>query len=149
MRNWDDDDSLAADLADALQAANDIPPQFLEAGKAAFAWRTIDADLAELTFDSAETASRGMRAGGAAYRSLTYAGREVTIGLEVTTDGLHGQVAPPQAGKLEVRQRDGSSLSVDVDEVGWFQIRPRPPGMFRLHLRTARGLFIVTEWMVL
>ena len=32
--------------------AEAVPPEFVEAGKNAFAWHNIDAELAQLTYDS-------------------------------------------------------------------------------------------------
>jgi hypothetical protein len=47
---------------------------------------------------------------------------------------------------MELRPVEGASRAVLVDEVGWFLIRPRPQGMVQLHLRTASGLSVLTEW---
>ena len=45
MRNdWDDDRLLAA-LGQALKAREAVPSWFIEAGKNAFAWHNIDAEL--------------------------------------------------------------------------------------------------------
>ena len=46
------DDELLAALGRALQAQEVVPDAVLEAAKGAYAWRTIDAELAALTFDS-------------------------------------------------------------------------------------------------
>ena len=52
-QQWGDDDHLLAALGEAVRAARAVPPEFTAAGQAAFTWRTIDAELAALTFDSA------------------------------------------------------------------------------------------------
>lgn len=70
----------------------------------------------------------------------------LTIELEVTDTALVGQVVPPQPGELTLRRRDGSTRTVPIDDVGWFHLRPRPAGRFQLHLRTADGVSVVTEW---
>ena len=46
---WDDDVALLSDLGRALQQDADVPESVRDAGRAAFAWRTIDAELIELT----------------------------------------------------------------------------------------------------
>ena len=51
MRDWDDDRLLAA-LGQALKAREAVPSWFIETGKSAFAWHDIDAELAQLTYDS-------------------------------------------------------------------------------------------------
>lgn len=43
---WDSDEHLLADLAEAVLAARKVPPRLVDAGKAAFAWHTVDAELA-------------------------------------------------------------------------------------------------------
>jgi len=48
---WNDDEKLIEALREAFASADDVPAAFVEAGKAAFAWRTIDAELAALTYD--------------------------------------------------------------------------------------------------
>lgn len=150
--DWNDDDQLLADLGEAIRAGGDLPDRFLDLGRAAFAWRDVDGDLAALTFDSAAApahALTGVRAGQAALRSMTFVGRELTVELEIHPDAVVGQVAPPAAGDIELRLRDGQTLAVTVDEVGWFTIRPRPAGLFSLRLRTPGGTEVLTEWTAL
>jgi len=49
--SWDDERLLAA-LSEALKASQAVPSWFVETGKNAFAWHNIDAELAQLTYDS-------------------------------------------------------------------------------------------------
>ena len=46
---WVDDDELLGELHRAFEP---VPASFIEAGKMAFTWRSIDAELAALTYDS-------------------------------------------------------------------------------------------------
>ncbi|WP_290062249.1 hypothetical protein [Amycolatopsis solani] len=143
---WESDEELLADLRAALQAEAEVPAWFSETGKAALEWRGLDGELATLTEDSATTAPAGARAEPASLRSLTFTGREVTIGIEVDADELHGQIAPPRAGEIEVRPRRGPVRRLPVDELGWFAIRPKPAGAFRLCFTSAGGHVVLTEW---
>jgi hypothetical protein len=149
--DWADDERLAADLADAVRSAERVPARFLHAGKAAFAWRTVDAELARLTFDSvaAEPATAGTRSGSGSRRTLTFVASRLTIDVEATDGALLGQVVPPEPGELELQSRDGTRHTVAVDEVGWFRIAVRPTGLFRLRLSTASGPTVNTEWIAL
>lgn len=149
--DWRDDEQLLADLGEALRTAREVPVLLVEAGKAAFAWRTVDAELAALTYDSerSDAVPAGTRAEQAALRSLTFVADELTIEVEVTSDALFGQLVPPQSGQIAVRGRDGATHTGSVDEVGWFVIRPRPAGLFRLQVRTADGRSVITEWATL
>src|SRR5215470_17230480 len=148
-RPWDDDELLAR-LAEAQQAAESVPREFIEAGKAAYAWRTIDAELAELVYDSAmeEVQLAGqIRAEQAQLRALTFTTSELTLEIEVTAEALLGQLVPPESGEVEVITHSGKSQQKPIDDVGCFTIRPAPAGSFHLHCRTARDIFLATKWL--
>ncbi|MEV0720808.1 hypothetical protein [Asanoa sp. NPDC050611] len=138
------DEELLAALAEARRSAAGVPDRIREIGRSAFAWRTVDAELAALSTE----APAGARAEPAAVRALTFAARAVTIEVEVTDEALHGQVVPPRPGEIELHDRTGVVAVAQVDEVGWFVLSPVPRGMFRLHLR-AGGTLVVTEWVTI
>jgi hypothetical protein len=141
---WSDDEALLAVLREALREERDVPPHFVEVAKATFTWHSIDAELAALTFDSLSAV--GTRTPHAAVRELTFATRELTISVQVTDRSLHGQVVPPQPGRLEVQVRDGEPRVVDIDEHGWFAVSPVPREAFRLLVSTASGTRAQTDW---
>ncbi|GGM70673.1 hypothetical protein ACFFX1_28780 [Dactylosporangium sucinum] len=141
------DDSLLEELGAAIRDAGRVPESFRAAGRAAFAWRNVDAELASLSVEPA--AAAGTRAEPAALRAFTFAARELSIEVEVTADALVGQVVPPRPGRIELRTGAGFEQATDVDEVGWFAFRPLPTGMFRLYLHTPDGSQILTEWVTL
>ena len=86
---------------EAVRAAVEVPESFLEAGRAAFAWRTADAELAALTRDSAtEPVAAGTRAAGPTVRSVSFVAHGLSIEVDLTNDALHGQVVPPQPGEV-------------------------------------------------
>jgi hypothetical protein len=70
--SWADDDQLFAALKEAVRAARAVPPEFVEAGKSAYAWRNIDAELASLTYDSTRDLVPSVRAETASIRALTF-----------------------------------------------------------------------------
>lgn len=143
------DDQLLAELSEALHAADEVPAGFIAAGKAAFAWRTIDAELAALADEvPSHEALAGTRTEHAAVRALSFRAAEFSIELEVTGEAILGQVVPPRSGRVEVQSRTGVEHETVVDESGWFTIRPLPRTMFRLHLQTDSG-DVVTEWITL
>ena len=101
MTDWDDEE-LFAELQHAIRARRDVPPEFVEAAKSAFAWRNIDAELAQLTYDSTDSARRSdlaaaTRSEPASIRALTFTSAAMTIELEVTEDSVLGQVVPGPA----------------------------------------------------
>lgn len=144
---WRDDDQLMAELAAGVDEARGVPDSFRRLGEGAFAWRTIDAELAALTFDSAVAEPAGLRAADPGPRSLTFAVGETTIDLELHADAVRGQLSPAAAGTLVVRTDEGNLRTVDVDDLGWFVITPPPAGRFRLHIRAAGGASVLTEWI--
>lgn len=139
----DRDDRLLGELGEAVRDAAGLPPSFLAAGRAAYGWRDLDAELAALTGDSDAAVAAGMRSDRAVLRSLTFTGRDVTIEVQVRPDALVGQLVPPAPGELDVRTAAGEVRTVEVDEVGWFAVEPPPTGLVSLYVRTAG---VVTEW---
>jgi hypothetical protein len=145
---WDDDRLLAA-LREALRAREAVPADFVEVGKSAFAWHNIDAELAQLTYDSSRDAEPSLRAETASIRALTFTSAHLTVELEVTGDTLLGQMIPAQGGEIRVQPRDGDETTVTADEIGCFSIRPIPSGPFRLHCRSGADLDALTGWITL
>lgn len=148
---WDDDIPLAAALREAMRAQSQIPPELVETVKNEYAWRTIDAELADLTFDSSREpeAVAWTRSEPASIRALTFTSVHLTIEVEVTESySLIGQVIPPGRGSMEAQTRDGVTVTAPVDEIGCFLIEPVPPGTFRLRYRN-HGADVVTCWLPL
>ena len=148
---WDDEELLAA-LGEAVKARQAVPEWFVETGKNAYAWHNIDAELAQLTYDSDSDADRGVaaavRSEAASIRALTFTSARLSIELEVASDSLVGQIIPPQAGTLEVYTTGGVTSS-PVDEMGWFAVTPIPATPFRLRCRTEDGTDVLTGWITL
>jgi hypothetical protein len=147
----DDDDQLLAALGDALRAAETVPDSFAEAGRAAYTWHGIDAELAALTFDSAAEPAGvpAIRAEEASPRFLTFAAADLTIELEIGADAIVGQIVPPQAGHADACPASGPASSTEIDDIGCFVIRPLPASPFRLHCHASSGISALTTWITL
>ena len=147
----DDDDLLLAALGDAVRAARDVPASFVEAGRAAYTWHGIDAELAALTFDSAAepAAVPATRAEEASPRFLTFTTADLTIELEVGADAITGQIVPPQPGHADACPASGPASTTEIDEIGCFVIRPLPTSPFRLHCHGSSGISALTTWITL
>jgi hypothetical protein len=144
-----DDEQLLAELGEATRAVQAVPERFLVTGKAAFGWRNVSAELAELSYDSAAQpggALAGARAEPATLRTLTFVGAGSTIEIELTAAALQGHVVPPGPGEIDVQLADGRLETVPVDDDGWFLVARRPARLFRLHLRRAGGGTAITMW---
>lgn len=144
---WEDDNDLLALLEEALDAEGDVPPDFIAAGKAAFAWRTIDAELAALVYDSDREPALTRNQTTADLRALTFASAHVTIELELTGVGLIGQLVPPSTAEIDVQTAAGVTSSVTTDELGCFTIRVIPQEPFRLRCRAGETIDVLTTWI--
>jgi hypothetical protein len=147
---WNDDDQLLEVLQDALTGATEVPPSLVEAGKAVYAWRTIDADLAALTYDSAwDSGEVGVtrEAESATLRRLTFASEVLSIELELTPEELLGQLTPPQGGTVRLASGSDDLGTTPVDELGFFIVRPVPRRPFRITCQTDSGTTVMTGWI--
>ena len=144
------DEQLLAALGEALRARQAVPEWFVESGKNAYAWHNIDAELAQLTYDSNrdEDTIAAVRSEAASIRALTFTSARLSIELEVAQSSLLGQIIPPRAGTLEVHTTAGVTCS-PVDEIGCFVVDPIPSSPFRLRCRTQDGADVLTGWITL
>jgi len=148
--DWDDERLLVA-LGEAIKASQAVPSWFVETGKNAFAWHNIDAELAQLTYDSNEDKREAavMRSEAASIRALTFTSAHLSLELAVTENSLLGQIIPPRSGTLEIHTRAGEIRTTEVDEIGCFAVDPIPDSPFRLRCRTADGTDVLTGWITI
>jgi hypothetical protein len=153
--DWGDDEELLAALRQAFAARCAVPPEFVQAGQNAFAWHDIDAELAQLTYDSTRLTEEAVATRAqeeAAIRVLTFtcAQAGLQIELEVQEDALAGQILPMQSAAIELQTRTGTQQPISADEVGCFWISPIPGEDFRLRCRPVAGnAEVVTVWVKL
>ncbi len=148
LDSWDDDQLLAA-LGGAVRARQAVPDAFVDMGKGAYAWHRIDAELAQLTYDSGTVRIAAVRSETASVRALSFASAHLSMELEVTEDCLLGWVIPSRAGTLEAQTGAGASTETTVDEIGCFAVDPIPASPFRLRFRAADGTDVLTGWVTL
>jgi hypothetical protein len=151
VRNGWDDERLLGALREAIRERQAVPSWFIETGKNAYAWHNIDAELAQLTYDSRDDRREVavMRSETASIRALTFTSAQLSMELEVTKDCLLGQIIPPRHGTIEAQTKTGAITTVPVDEIGCFAVDPIPASPFRLHCRTADGADVLTGWITL
>lgn len=146
------DDRLLARLAAALDAADPAPDAVVAAAKASLTWRTIDAELAALVFDSAMEEPAGVRA-VESVRQVTFRAPGVEIELAVlaeTVRRLVGQLVPPQTAAIELHHA-GGSMAAAADALGRFTFEDVPIGSIRLTCRLEGddGGVVTTEWILI
>jgi hypothetical protein len=116
------DDELLAELGDVLARVAGPPPGALEAAKNLFTWRTVDAELAALVFDSVVDEAAVATRSVAEVRTVTFEAGSLTIDLDVTAGSrLLGQLDPPQHAVVELRGDDGT-VTEEADDLGRFTI---------------------------
>lgn len=145
------DEQLLSQLRDALDQADPVPTDVTEFAKAAFSWRDIEAELAEVSYDSStEDVSTGVRSTATA-RMLSFEAGRWSIDLEYNeaTNRLIGQVEPGQRLTIELHFA-GGAIGIYSDEHGRFDFDDVLPGPISLVIRTAGDLEVIkTEWTVL
>ncbi|GAA3308829.1 hypothetical protein GCM10020295_71860 [Streptomyces cinereospinus] len=79
---------------------------------------------------------------------LTFRSGDLTVDVEVTAQGLMGQLLPPQPARIEVLggPQPAAPDTLTADAMGRFAGTVAPAGPFALRLRTD-GEVVVTEWL--
>ena len=146
VNRWPDDESLLADLQQALHPEVEVPASVLNAAYGCYAWHQVDAELAALAYDSAtdDAALVELRSESATLRALTFEAPNMTFELEVMPDGLAGQLIPPPAGELQLVLSGGEIVTITANAYGYFRIRPAPTSPFRLRCRLSNGRMVST-----
>lgn len=133
-------DVLVGDVDAATMA------RMLAAAQAAFTWRTIDEELELLSATDVSELGLVRGAEEPIGRTLEFAGRSISIELEIGPDLIVGQIYPVQSAHLTLITQAGSDAELECDDVGCFTF-PRPRlGAFRLRC-TASDAGVITDWI--
>lgn len=131
MTSWDDlsDEELLAELREAVGEADQVTDRQREAARAAFTWRSVDAELAELLHDSAlePVTVRGDDSA----RTLSFASGPLTLEVEIDGDVLRGQVVGAAASSVVLQRAISDEQPLPVDPAGFFRVDGVGPGPLR------------------
>lgn len=144
------DDAVLDALQHVLETVDGPPAHVLEQARGALAWRGIDAELAELVFDSDTAALSGVRGGDAA-RQITFQAPGLEIEVEVVSERVRtvlGQLVPAQQADVELRHGDRTA-SATTDVLGRFTFEGIAPGPVKLTVVTASGTRVQTEGLTI
>jgi hypothetical protein len=119
LTGWTDDE-LLAELREAVTEADQVTDRQREAARAAFTWRTVDAELAELLHDSALD-SAAVRGGDPA-RTLSFASGPLTLEVEIDDDTVRGQVVGATADSVLMQRSIADDQPLEVDPSGFFRL---------------------------
>jgi hypothetical protein len=155
----DRSEDLLDTLRDALRLTDGVPPEVVAAAKESFTWRTIDAELAELSYDSLLTGELAGTRGQVDVRTLSFEFGPLTVEIEVedapaaSRCRLVGQVAPRVPVSVEVHHVEVSTpIVTQPDPLGRFSFDDVERGPVRLLLRFAPAegpAMLLTEWVTI
>ena len=148
MSHFDDDDALERILGKSLALDQQVPPEWREAARAAYTWRTIDAELLALTHDSAVEAGAAVRGPGEA-RTVAFTGGGMTLEVELSDRQIMGQLTAPGGSEVVFESVDGRTRSTSIDDSGFFSLPGEDHGLVRFAVRPEGGARLVTQWIVL
>ncbi|MET7683883.1 hypothetical protein [Streptomyces sp. NPDC005423] len=141
------DGLLEEELRQAAAILDPVPAELRLLATEAYVLLDVEARLAELTFDSLVDAIP-VRGATDVPRMLTFVAGDLTVDIEVTAEGLMGQLLPPQPAGIEVLNgpQTLAPTTLTADGMGRFTSDVTPSGPFALRLRAGGGV-VVTEWL--
>jgi len=142
------DDELLQELRAALQE-EPVADSVIRAAQAAFAWRTVDAELELLSLVASDELAAGALVRGdgpGEQRTFAFRGERLSVEIEIDGAGIVGQLTPPQPGQVTLLTAAGPQATVQADDVGCFTFPLPAPGPVRLDCRLGADRF-VTEWV--
>lgn len=143
-----DDERLMAELRAAVAATSEIPPEVTTAAKAAFELRTLDDELALLTYDSMKDkqVAGTLRSDTMSVRSMVFGIGDVTLDLDILPDQIVGQLSPPMRGSIVIETPNGPARQGEIDALGMVSIAVPTPGEVRFRVQPVDREAFVTEW---
>ncbi|RSD16453.1 hypothetical protein [Amycolatopsis eburnea] len=142
------DDELMDVLRAAAAEADPVPELVLRQARAALSTHDLDAELAELAFDSDLADAAAVRADGEDVRLLSFESARVSVELQVEyadgrvslrglITGATGDAVVEVAGERHVRP---------IGAEGWFTAAGLPRGATRVKVTAADGTAVTTGW---
>ena len=142
------DDELMDVLRAAAAEADPVPELVLSQAKAALSTHDLDAELAELAFDSDLAEAGAVRADAEDVRLLSFESARVSVELQVEyadgrvslrglITGATGDAVIEVAGERHVRP---------IGAEGWFTAAGLPRGATRVKVTAADGTTVTTGW---
>ena len=153
MSSWDaaiqdmGDDELLVELARSVAEAELVTDGQREAAQAAFTWRTVDQELAELLHDSALEMT-GVRGADDAPRTLSFASGALTLEVEIDGDVVLGQVVGGAAESVVLQRSISDDQPLAVDPAGFFRLDGVAPGPIRFVVQ-AGDWTLTSPWVAI
>lgn len=147
------DYEIGRELEDVLRRVGDayehdldpVPPRLTAAARDAFGWRLVDAELAELLFDSASDELIGVRGTSTDRRSFRYGSGEFVVRVHLTQSSMIVMLEPPVSVACRVATPEASRPH-RTDELGELVV-DAPELPVRIELDLPSGT-VVTPWII-
>jgi hypothetical protein len=143
------DGALLDKLRECSAHYRPAPESIHQGALAAFEWRSVDEELAELLSDSAESERLvGARATLHGIRLMEFVAGAIQISLGLSDSGLlTGTLSGHSEQTAKLVSSAGHQLDLIVDEFGEFICDEIPSGPIRIELGVGPGR-IVTDWIL-
>lgn len=170
MTHDERDAQLLGELAALFERTEPVPDLVTRTARASFALRSMDMDLALLTWDSrVDEPEVALRSGpeddeGRERRELTFERGDLAVEVEVAAPArgwrLLGQLSPAGSARMELHRAPRVSedptgdpaesapeiVPVEVDDLGRFSLGGLPPGLVRLVVHRDGERPTATDW---
>jgi hypothetical protein len=147
---FDSDESLLAELRQALADPGPAPQRMVDAARSALAWRDLDAELELLTlaYDSAlEEGAVVREALPLTARTMMFEGDGLSLEVELGNE-LIGQLIPPRIGRVVLLGPGEAVIEAHADRTGCFRLARPHGGPIRFRCESAGGVW-ATDWLML
>lgn len=134
-------------VGEALAAERDVPAEWRDAARAAYAWRSVDQELLALTYDSRLDTAAAVRGNDDA-RTLEFSAGALTLEVELSGGRVVGRLTSQVTGEVTLESADGSRRSAAPDDSGFFSLEGTVRGPVRFAVQAGESR-LVTEWVVL
>lgn len=125
--NWSDDNELMADLTEALRSAA-LEQQVIDAARAAYDGQVPGDgwELTRLLEDSELDPAVLVRSSGTGNpRMLVFGNDQIRVELELSDDGIEGQLIPPAPSLVRLLTEAGCTAETRADDLGCFRFPDR------------------------
>ena len=157
----DEEEQLLAELRQLGRMLDPVPAQVIFAARGSLAWRRVDAELAELSFDSlvdGDLELAGVRSGDDSVRLVSFDGPDLTVEVEVEPGSVTAGVwlaswcrrrPRPSNCAPRLRRRPGPRRDTRADTLGRFSLDLVAAGPTSLRCSLESGRTIETGWVVI
>jgi DNA-directed RNA polymerase specialized sigma24 family protein len=146
-------DEVLAELREACTLVDPPPATVVATGRAAYSWRTVDAELAAVAHDSLLDDDVLVLRGRDEVRTLSFRGGGLRVEIEVSGIGdsrsIVGQLSPASSAAVVVRGAEADVAHVEADDLGRFLYDGLAAGPVSLRVTMPALPPVHTDWVII